>query len=184
MTRTFCWKGWRSCVSGIVQIKIVLPNIHQTFSFCMTLKSVSVLQARFSLFFYGIATLLCVASPLFSFSWFSSFRFKIHGRITSLPKQTFREPSKSWIFSFQYIMNFSGTHSFPSPYARKNSRHCREFMTFLFHSNYSEPHSQNRIFDASILLMWLPRHIKLLFCLNASIHRKQFCMALNSYKIY
>ena len=54
-----------------------------------------------------------------------------------------------------------------------------------FHSvnscNYSEPHSQNRIFDASILLMWLPRHIKLLFCLNASIHRKQFCMALNSY---
>ena len=61
-------KGWRSCVSGIVQIKIVLPNIHQTFSFCMTLKSVSVLQARFSLFFYGIATLLCVASPLFSFS--------------------------------------------------------------------------------------------------------------------
>ena len=30
--------------------------------------------------------------------------------------------------------------------------------------------------------MWLPRHIKLLFCLNASIHRKQFCMALNSYQ--
>ena len=24
-------------------------------------------------------------------------------------------------------------------------------------------------------------HIKLLFCMNASIHRKQFCMALNSY---
>ena len=139
MTRTFCWKGWRSCVSGIVQIKIVLPNIHQTFSFCMTLKSVSVLQARFSLFFYGIATLLCVASPLFSFSWFSSFRFKIHGRITSLPKQTFREPSKSWIFSFQYIINFSGTHSFPSPYARKNSRHCREFMTFLFHITFHLP---------------------------------------------
>ena len=36
--------------------------------------------------------------------------------------------------------DFSGTHSFPSPYARKNSRYCREFMTFLFHSNYSEPH--------------------------------------------
>ena len=52
---------------------------------------------------------------------------------------------------------------------------------FLYIRNYSEPHSQNRIFDASILLMWLPRHIKLLFCLNASIHRKQFCMALNSY---
>ncbi len=30
--------------------------------------------------------------------------------------------------------------------------------------------------------MELLRHIKLLFCLNASIHRKQFCMALNSYK--
>ena len=30
--------------------------------------------------------------------------------------------------------------------------------------------------------MWLPRHIKLLFCLNASIHRKQICMALNSYQ--
>ena len=28
----------------------------------------------------------------------------------------------------------------------------------------------------------LLRHIKLLFCMNASIHRKQFCMALNSYK--
>ena len=53
---------------------------------------------------------------------------------------------------------------------------------FLYIRNYSEPHSQNRIFDASILLMWLPRHIKLLFCLNASIHRKQFCMALNNYK--
>ena len=56
-------------------------------------------------------------------------------------------------------------------------KHC---FTKIY-CNYSEPHSQNRIFDASILLMWLPRHIKLLFCLNASIHRKQFCMALNSY---
>ena len=55
-------------------------------------------------------------------------------------------------------------------------------MNYKENRNYSEPHSQNRIFDASILLMWLPRHIKLLFCLNASIHRKQFCMALNSYK--
>ena len=55
-------------------------------------------------------------------------------------------------------------------------------VTQIIIRNYSEPHSQNRIFDASILLMWLPRHIKLLFCLNASIHRKQFCMALNSYK--
>ena len=54
-------------------------------------------------------------------------------------------------------------------------------VTQIIIRNYSEPHSQNRIFDASILLMWLPRHIKLLFCLNASIHRKQFCMALNSY---
>ena len=25
-------------------------------------------------------------------------------------------------------------------------------------------------------------HMKLLFCMNAGIHRKQFCMALNSYK--
>ena len=56
------------------------------------------------------------------------------------------------------------------------------FRICLIIHNYSEPHSQNRIFDASILLMWLPRHIKLLFCLNASIHRKQFCMALNSYQ--
>ena len=31
--------------------------------------------------------------------------------------------------------------------------------------------------------MWLLRHIKLLFCMNASIHRKQFCMALNSYHL-
>ena len=30
--------------------------------------------------------------------------------------------------------------------------------------------------------MWLLRHIKLLICLNASIRRTQFCMALNSYK--
>ena len=55
-------------------------------------------------------------------------------------------------------------------------------LAMLVFCNYSEQYSQNRIFDASILLMWLPRHIKLLFCLNASIHRKQFCMALNSYK--
>ena len=32
--------------------------------------------------------------------------------------------------------------------------------------------------------MWLLRHIKLLICLNASIRRTQFCMALNSYKFY
>ena len=56
------------------------------------------------------------------------------------------------------------------------------FVNYEENRNYSEPHSQNRIFDASILLMWLSRHIKLLFCLNASIHRKQFCMALNNYK--
>ena len=31
--------------------------------------------------------------------------------------------------------------------------------------------------------MWLLRHIKLLICLNASIRRTQFFMALNSYKI-
>ena len=47
--------------------------------------------------------------------------------------------------------------------------------------NYSEPHSQNRYFVAFLLLMWLLRHIKLLICLNASIRRTQFCMALNSY---
>ena len=49
--------------------------------------------------------------------------------------------------------------------------------------NYSEPHSQNRYFVAFLLLMWLLRHIKLLICLNASIRRTQFFMALNSYKI-
>ena len=27
-------------------------------------------------------------------------------------------------------------------------------------------------------------HMKLLFCMYAGIHRKQFCMALNSYKFY
>ena len=38
-------------------------------------------------------------------------------------------------------------------------------LGFLFfaiikkYSNYSEPHSQNRIFDAYLLLMWLLRHI-------------------------
>ena len=47
--------------------------------------------------------------------------------------------------------------------------------------NYSEPHSQNRYFVALLLRMWLLRHIKLLICLNASIRRTQFCMALNSY---
>lgn len=26
-------------------------------------------------------------------------------------------------------------------------------------------------------------HMKLRFCMNAGIHRKQFCMALNSYKL-
>ena len=48
--------------------------------------------------------------------------------------------------------------------------------------NYSEPHSQNRGFTAFLLLMWLSRHINLLFYLHASMRRKQICMALNSYK--
>lgn len=42
-------------------------------------------------------------------------------------------------------MNFSGTHSFPSPYARKNSRHCREFMAFLFHITFHLLIYQSRI---------------------------------------
>jgi hypothetical protein len=54
----------------------------------------------------------------------------------------------------------------------------------LYICSYSEPHSQKSLpVGANFLLMWLLRHIKLLFCTNASIHRKQFCMALNSYKI-
>ncbi len=47
--------------------------------------------------------------------------------------------------------------------------------------SYSEPHSQNRLCEAFFLLMWLLRHITLLFCVNTSIRRTQFCMALNSY---
>ena len=50
--------------------------------------------------------------------------------------------------------------------------------------NYSEPHSQNRLYEASFLLMRLLRHVKLLICLNASIRRTQFCMALNSYQLF
>ena len=47
--------------------------------------------------------------------------------------------------------------------------------------NYSEPNSQNRYFVAfSFCSCGYFRHIKLLICLNASIRRTQFCMALNS----
>ena len=57
------------------------------------------------------------------------------------------------------------------------------FLFFIF-CNYSEPHSQNRLYEASFLLMWLLRHIKLHICMNASIRRMQFCMALNSYHFF
>ena len=41
-----------------------------------------------------------------------------------------------------------------------------EFLELLMNrltssKNYSEPHSQNRLFKAHLLLMWLPRHINL-----------------------
>ena len=32
---------------------------------------------------------------------------------------------------------------------------------------------QNRLYEASLLLMWILRHIKLLFCMNASIAENQ-----------
>ena len=46
--------------------------------------------------------------------------------------------------------------------ARKNSPACYhtgEFVLILI--NYSSPHSQNRIYDAFFLLMWLLRHINI-----------------------
>ena len=36
-----------------------------------------------------------------------------------------------------------------------------ERFPHLPYKNYSEPHSQNRLFKAHLLLMWLPRHINL-----------------------
>ena len=77
-------------------------------------------------------------------------------------------------------------HLFSCLFPRLTGRELGCFRSYLipFHKkgNYPEPHSQNRYFVAFLLLMWLLRHIKLLICLNASIRRTQFCMALNSYQ--
>lgn len=50
------------------------------------------------------------------------------------------------------------------------------------HVNYSAPHSQNRLFEASFLLMWLLRHIELDIFLRMQAFDacQQNCATLNS----
>ena len=48
--------------------------------------------------------------------------------------------------------------------------------------NYSEPHAQNRIFDALLLLMWLLRHINRVKYACKQAYFASICMALNSYQ--
>ena len=54
---------------------------------------------------------------------------------------------------------------------------------FFVQRKLFSPHSQNRLYKAFLLLMWLLRHINLTFCIHASMNRCQICMALNSCKI-
>ena len=45
--------------------------------------------------------------------------------------------------------------------------------------NYSEPHAQNRIFDALLLLMWLLRPINCVKYACEQAYSDSICMALN-----
>lgn len=45
--------------------------------------------------------------------------------------------------------------------ARKTHLHVTTQVSPFIHINYSSPHSQNRIYDAFFLLMWLLRHINI-----------------------